>query len=261
MPWPSTWNWPQNSRNCQFKIPNVHCEEVEKHVVKWLKMGVIQPTRSNFNCTIFIVAKKNGGLCYIPDFRGLHENTMIDKYSMKDVSKCIGEIGWSNSTIFSTLDLMAGFWQMLLHSKSWPYTAFTLPGQGQFQWVTSPRGLLGWPALFQWLMEMVMKDLENIMIYIDDLLAHSKTYEEHLILLAHIFTRLKQHGLKVNLEKCFFRCKKVAYLGFQLIEEGIKHGWDKLRVIAAAKPPNNLHEIRQFLGLCNFFCTHVCNFL
>ena len=82
------------------------------------KLGVIQPTRSKFNCPIFIVAKKNGELRIVQDFRGLNENTMVDKYSMKDVSECIGEIGRSNSTIFSTLDLTAGFWQMLLNPKS-----------------------------------------------------------------------------------------------------------------------------------------------
>ena len=244
----------------QFKIPDAHREEVEKHVAEWLKLGVIQPTRSKFNCPIFVVAKKNGGLRIVQDFRGLNENTMTDKYSMKDVSECIGEIGRSNSTIFSTLDMTAGFWQMLLHPKSRPYTAFTLPGKGQFQWVTSPMGLLGCPASFQRLMETVVADLSNIIVYIDDLLAHSSSYEEHLLLLDQLFFRLRDHGLKVNLEKCYFGCKKVAYLGFQLTEEGIKPGSDKLKTVAAAQPPSNVHEIRQFLGLCNFFRTHVRNF-
>ena len=54
--------------------------------------------------------------------------------------------------------------------------------------------------------------------------------------------------------------QKVAYLEFQLTEEGIKPGSDKLKVVATAKPPVNVHKIRQFLGLCNFFCTHVRNF-
>ena len=121
------------------------------------------------------------------DLRGLNQNSMIDKYSMKDVSEYIGEIGRSNSTIFSTLDLTAGFWQMLLHPKSHPYTAFTLPGRGQFQWVTSPIGLLGCPASFQRLMKAVMKDIDDVIVYIDDLLAHSNTYEKHLVLLDHIF--------------------------------------------------------------------------
>ena len=96
--------------------------------------------------------------------------------------------------------------------------------------------------------------------YIDNLLAHSSSFEEHLHLLDLIFIRLEFHGLKVNLEKCHFGCKKVAYLGFHLTEEGLKPGSNKLKTVAAANPPTNMHEIRQFLGLCNFFRTHVRNF-
>jgi len=80
---------------------------------------------------------------------------------MKDVSECIGEICRSGSTIFSTIDLMAGFWQMILHPRARPYTAFTVPGMGQFQWVTSPMGRLGCPTSFQRLMETVVNSLAN----------------------------------------------------------------------------------------------------
>jgi hypothetical protein len=73
----------------------------------------------------------------------------MHKYSMLDVTECIAEVGRSGSGLFTTIDLTAGFWQMLLHPKSRPYTAFTVPGQGQFQWITSPMGLLGCPASFQ----------------------------------------------------------------------------------------------------------------
>ena len=109
-------------------------------------------------------------------------------------------------------------------------------------------------------METVVADLENVIVYIDDLLAHSQNFDDHLQLLDQMFLRLRAHGLKVNLEKCFFGSKKVSYLGFQLTEEGVKPGTDKLKVVAAAQPPTNVHEIRQFLGLCNFFRTHVKNF-
>ena len=69
----------------QFRIPDAHHQEVEKHVTKWLKMGVVQPARSKFNSPIFAVAKKNGGIQLVQDFRALNAQTHIDKYSMKDV--------------------------------------------------------------------------------------------------------------------------------------------------------------------------------
>jgi hypothetical protein len=96
---------------------------------------------------------------------------------MKEITECISDIGQSNSSIFSTLDLTSGFWQMKLDEKSQPLTAFTIPGKGQFQWVTSPMGLQGCPASFQRLMEEVLPNLQNVFVYIDDLLIHSHTHE------------------------------------------------------------------------------------
>ena len=244
----------------QFKIPDAHREQVEKQVTEWLKLGVVQPTRSKFNSPIFVVAKKNGGLRLVQDFRALNAQTHTDKYSMKDVSECIGEIGRSGSTIFSTIDLTSGFWQMLLQPKSRPYTAFTISGLGQFQWVTTPMGLLGSPASFQRLMEAVVAGLSNIIVYIDDLLLHSSQHPDHIQQLDVLLARLISHGIKINLEKCVFGSTNVSYLNFRLTESGIKPGSDKLKAVAAAKPPSNVHEIRQFLGLCNFFRTHVRNF-
>ena len=115
---------------------------------------------------------------------------------MHDIEGCMGQIGRSGSHIFSTLDLTAGFWQMLLDPKCRPYTAFTVPGMGQYQWVTSPMGLLGCPASFQRLMESVVKGIDNVLVYIDDLLVHSDSHERQLDILEQLFQRLVQHGIR-----------------------------------------------------------------
>jgi hypothetical protein len=133
-------------------------------------------------------------------------------------------------------------------------------GMGQFQWVTSPMGLLGCPASFQHLMETVVNKIENIIVYIDDLLVHSASHEQHIATLGQVLQCLVQHNIKINLQKCVFGSKEVSYLGFLLTEEGIKPGTDKLKAVKNAPPPSNVHEVRQFLGLCNFFRGHVHNF-
>jgi Reverse transcriptase (RNA-dependent DNA polymerase) len=114
---------------------------------------------------------------------------------MKDVQECISEIGRAGSTIFTTLDLTSGFWQMVLDPKSWPYPAFTVPGMGQFEWKVVSMGPASAPSAFQCLVELVVKGLPNVVVYIDDLIIHSQTYEEHLQVLDTVFTCLSSHNL------------------------------------------------------------------
>ncbi len=125
----------------QFKIPEAHQTCIEATLDEWLKLGVVKRSNYLYNSPLFCVPKKQGhGLRIIQDFRVLNNHSHIDKYSMKEITECIGDIDRANSTIFSPLDLTSQFWQMKLDRESQPLTAFTIPGQGQFQWITSPIG-------------------------------------------------------------------------------------------------------------------------
>ncbi len=121
---------------------------------------------------------------------------------MKDVQECISEIGQVGSTICTTLDLTSGFWQMALDLKSQPYMDFTALGMGQFECKVVSMGLASALSAFQQLVEQVVKGIDNIVVYIDDLIIHSKTHEEHLQSLDAVFMRLVAHDLGVNLKKC-----------------------------------------------------------
>jgi len=74
----------------------------------------------------------------VQDFRALNANSHDDRYSMKNISECIGDNGRTGSSNFSTLDLTSGFWQMHLDEKSKHLTAITVLGMGQFEWTMSP---------------------------------------------------------------------------------------------------------------------------
>ena len=244
----------------QFKIPEAHMKEVEVHLKEWLKLGVVEPCRSKYNSPIFVVPKKDGTLRVVQDFRALNAQTHVDKYSMHDVTECVNQIGRAGSTIFSTIDLTSGFWQMALDPKSQTYTAFTIPGYLQMKWTVAPMGLLGSPASFQRLVEKALEGIPNVIVYIDDLIIHTKTHHEHLKVLHQVFMRLFKNNLKINLKKCVFGSPEVSYLGFRLTPDGIKPGTDKLKAVGQCKPPSPVKEVRQFLGLCNFFRAHVKNF-
>ena len=241
----------------QFRIPDIHKDALETQVFDWLRAGVIEPCHSRYNTPIFVVPKKGGSRRFVLDYRNLNEASVDDRYSMKDVNECIGEIGRAGSTIFSTLDLTSGFYQLPLAKESRPLTAFTVPGLGQYQYKVLSMGLKGGPGSFQRMMELTCKGLPKVIVYIDDLLIHSATHEEHRSILSKTFARLRFYNLKLNLKKCSFGSTSVSYLGYRLTPQGIVPGLDKLQAIERAPAPTSVSQIRAFLGLCNFFRSHV----
>ena len=159
-----------------------------------------------------------------------------------------------------TINLTSGFWQMPIDESDSHTTAFTVQCIGQFQWITSPMGLWGCPASFQRLMEKVLDQIKNIILYIDDIIIHTASHEHHLEVPENVLERLQHHNLKINLAKCFFGNSEVAYLAFVLTPEGIHPGKEKLAILRDMPPPTNQRQVRAFIGLCNFFRNHIKNF-
>jgi Reverse transcriptase (RNA-dependent DNA polymerase) len=146
---------------------------------------------------------------------------------------------------------------MQLDEELQKLTAFTIPGKGQFHWITSPMGLLGCQASFQRLMEGVLCNIPNELVYIADQLVHTDTHEKHLEVLDKVLAPLHKNHIKILLEKCVYGNKEVSDLGFSLTPEGIKPGKNKLKAIKETKSPTNIKTIRSFVGLCIFFWTHI----
>ncbi len=245
----------------QFRIPWAHRQFLDDFVDELLRKGCIQSSRSPFNSPIFCVQKPhNQGLRIVQDFRNLNMHTLPDKYSFREVSECIDMIGKRNSKYFSTIDLTSGFWQQKLHPNSTPCTAFTLPGRGRFEWIRMPMGLQGSPSSFARLMDHVMSGLDGTITYLDDVLSHSFSEEQHLDDLEQCLKRIQQFNLKINIKKCAFNIPEVPYLGFTLNREGVSPGKEKTKAVEQFPEPTSVRQIREFMGLTNYFRKMIPNY-
>ncbi len=245
----------------QFRLPLEHLQLIRENVQGWMKAGIIDRARSPHNSSVFCVPKKGGnGLRVVLDLRGVNRASAIDMYSCRTVDDCIDKLGEAQSRVFSALDLTHGYWQVPLRKSDRPLTAFTIPGVGQFEWVTTPQGLMGAPATFSRLMDMLMHDLSFVVCYLDDVLVHSADHPAHLKHLADAVDRLGNANLRLNPGKCVFAAESVQYLGHSITKDGVKPGLDKTAALAAMEPPGSLKELKSFLGLTNFFRQFVKNF-
>ena len=132
---------------------------------------------------------------------------------------------------------------------------------GKYSYLRLPMGIAGLPMgiagsadIFQEKMSSLMETLEYVRVYIDDLLTITKgTYEDHLSKLRQVLIRLRDAGLRVNANKSSFAQEEVEYLGYILNKQGVKPVPGKVSAILALKPPTNVKELRQFLGMVQYY--------
>jgi hypothetical protein len=250
----------------QFRLPMEQLDYIKDNVAMWLQLGLVERARSPYNSPIFCVPKnctdENGVQLVrtVLDYRSVNLRTMPDKYSIRSVDECIAEVGMKQSKIFSCADLTSGFWQMLLRAQDRPATAFTIPGQGQFQWCVTAQGLTGAPASFSRLIDTILRDAENTITFIDDVLIHSKNHPEHLTHVSGAITKLSKAGLKLNPWKSIFGARELQYLGHTLTSNGVLPGLDKTKAVRECQPPENVKQLKSFLGLANYFRRYIRDF-
>ena len=160
----------------------------------------------------------------------------------------------SGSKYFSTMDLSSGYWQVGMHPKDQYKMAFT-SHRGLFEFRVLPFGLCNAPATFERLMEFVLAGLigTSCLVYLDDIVIFSRTFEEHLSRLTEVLTRLRQAGLKLKPAKCFLFRKEIIYLGHVVSKEGIATDPSKTAAMDQYPTPKNIHELKQFIGFASYY--------
>lgn len=118
-----------------------------------------------------------------------------------------------------------------------------------------PFGLTNAPASFQRLMETCMGDLylTYCLLYLDDVIIYSRTYEEHMQRLEAVMQRIREAGLKLNASKCKFFQREIKYLGHIISEEGIAVDQEKIEAIRKWPVPTNVTEVQSFIGFAGFY--------
>ena len=120
----------------------------------------------------------------------------------------------ARSKLFSTLDLHSGYWQLPVNPTDREKTAFCpRPGMGFYEFCRMPFELAGAPSSFQCLMDKTLQGLSFVIIYLDDILVHSKNIDTHREHLDIVFKRLLDAGLTLRGEKCHIGMSTVQYLG------------------------------------------------
>ncbi|HSN23026.1 MAG TPA: reverse transcriptase family protein, partial [Methylomicrobium sp.] len=239
--------------------PLKHMDVIDEHVNEMLRHGVIEPAASPWASNVVLVSKKDGSLRFCVDYRAVNAVTYKDAYPLPLIDNCINAM--SGSSWFSTLDLRAGYHNIPVAECDRDKTAF-VTRRGCWRYTVMPFGLTCSPSVFQRLMDMVLHGLsyEVCLVYLDDIIIYSETFEEHLHRLEAVLQRLRWAKLKLKPSKCHLLQRKVEFLGHTISEAGVEMQSAKIDAIVQWPRPRDIHQLRSFMGLCGYYRRFIAGF-
>ncbi|CAH9069028.1 unnamed protein product [Cuscuta europaea] len=168
------------------------------------------------------------------------------------VDKLIDEL--FGAQYFSKFHLRSGYHQILTRAEDTYKMAFRTH-QGLYEWLVMPFGLTNAPATFQSFMNDVFRKVlrKCVLVFFDDILVYSPSWESHLEYLELVLKLLHEHQLYAKLSKCCFGKKQMEYLGHTVSAEGIAMETSKVQAVLDWPVPDNLKQLRGFLGLTVYY--------
>ena len=235
-----------------YPVPQVHKAVMKKEVDRMVELGILKwEGESEWASPSFIIPKSNQTVRFITDFRELNKRLKRKPWPLPKITETLQEL--EGFTFASQLDLNMGYYTIRLDPDSSKICTIILPW-GKYSYQRLPMGVAGSPDIFQERMTDLMRNLEFVRAYIDDLLVISKdSFKDHLEKLDTVLKRLRDAGLKVNAKKSTFGLQEVEYLGYILTREGIKPQMDKVRAILAIERPTSVKTLRSFLGIVQYY--------
>jgi hypothetical protein len=224
-------------------------KEIDKELDRMLSLKVIEKSDSPSSNPLVVVRKATGKVRLCLDSRKLNAITVKDAYPLPLINDILGRL--TGTKFLSSIDLKDAFWQIELDEEARPKTAFTVPARGLYQFKRMPFGLCNAAQSLSRLMHQVIGcDLEpQVFAYLDDIVIATDSFEEHLDRLRQVAQRLKKAGLTISVEKSKFCVRSLKYLGFQIDANGLHPDPEKVSAIVDYPRPNNVREIRRFLGI------------
>ena len=203
-------------------------EEVQNFVEDQLRKRYIRPTKSPQTLPVFFVGKKDRKKRIVMDYRNLNNQTVKNNYPLPLITELIDNMG--GKKVFTKMDLRWGFNNVRIKEGDEWKEAFTIH-IGSFEPTVMFFGMTNLPAIFQAMMNEILRDLINkgkVTVFVDDILVGTEIEKGHDEIVEEILRRLEENDLYVKPEECIWKVKKIGFLRVIIGPDGIEMKKEKV---------------------------------
>ena len=237
-----------------YPVPYALKKEMDKEVTEMMKADIIESSVSEYASSPVVVRKPDGSVRYCIDFRKLNAKTVFDAEPVPNQEVILNRMGGDN--FISRLDLTKGFWQVPIKEEDRKYTAFSTD-QGLMQFKYMPFGLVNALAIFCRMVRKLLYDVNYVDAYVDDIVPHTATWDDHMHTLRQVLQKLRQHGLTAKPSKCEIGHAKLDLLGHVVGGGSIQPQDRKIEKIMEMRKPETKKELKSFLGTIGFYQRYI----
>jgi len=209
---------------------------------------------------VFFVGKKDGSKRMVMDYCNLNDQTVKNNYPLLLIMDLIDNM-WSKQ-VFTKMDLRWGFNNIRIKEGDEWKGAFRTH-VGSFEPTVMFFGMMNSPAIFQAMMNKILRDIINegkVAAFVDDVLVGTETEKGHDEIVEEVLRRLEENDLYVKPEKCTWKVRKIGFLGVVIGSSGIEMEKEKVDRVLSWPEPRNVKDVRKFLGLTNYYRKFIKDF-
>lgn len=235
-----------------YSIAYALMDKVNVELNKMQSQGIIYPVKhSEWASPIVVVTKKDGTIRICTDFKTTVNKVIeMDVYPIPHINDILASL--SGGKYFTVIDLSGAYQQLKIGYRSQKY--FTINTHlGLFRYSRLTYGISSAPAIFQKTMDQILRGIEGVCCYLDDILITGNSLADCEKKVFEVFARLAEYNVKINHSKCQFFLSSVTYLGHIIDECGIHPSKEKSEAILEAAKPADAKQLKSFLGLLNYY--------
>ncbi|GJZ96736.1 putative reverse transcriptase domain-containing protein [Tanacetum coccineum] len=235
-----------------YRLAPSEMQELSDQLQELAHRGFIRPGTLPWGAPVLFVKKKDGSFRMCINYWELNKLTVKNHYPLPRIDDLFDQL--QGSSVYSKIDLRSGYHQLRVSDKDIPKTAFRTR-YGHYEFQVMPFGLTNSHAMFMDLTNRVCKPYLDkfVIVFIDDIIIYSHNKEEHKDHLRTILELLKKEKLYAKFSKCDFLISIMQFLRHVIDSQGIHVDLAKIEAVKDWASPTTPTEIRQFLGLADYY--------